>query len=212
LCRILRTSDSGRAEAIVWPTAEQARGRRTAPGVVRLADGPAETQDRSIDAERRIQEARQAGYAEGEAAGRRQVAPLIEQLARTLDALAALRPRLRKEAESDLVRLAMAIARRILRRELGVDPEAIQGLVQVALERLQGQEGCRVRVHPSFEPVLRAALSRLAAGSAIEVVPDAGREPGDVIFETSRGDLDASVETQLEEIERGLTDRLRSRS
>jgi flagellar biosynthesis/type III secretory pathway protein FliH len=41
------------------------------------------------------------------------------------------------------------------------------------------------------------------------VVPDAARELGSVVFETERGSLDASVDTQLEEIERGLTDRLR---
>jgi len=179
--------------------------------VVRLAGRQEETPERPAELERKIQEARQAGYTEGEAAARQQVRALVEQLAHALDSLAALRPRLRKEAEADLVRLSMAVARRILRRELSVDPAAIQGLVQVALERLQGQEACRVRVHPSLEPALREALARLAAGSSLEVVPDAGRMPGDLIFETPRGDLDASVETQLQEIERGLTDRLRSR-
>ena len=41
------------------------------------------------------------------------------------------------------------------------------------------------------------------------MVPDASRELGTVIFETQRGNLDASVESQLQEIERGLADRLR---
>jgi flagellar biosynthesis/type III secretory pathway protein FliH len=41
------------------------------------------------------------------------------------------------------------------------------------------------------------------------VVADASREPGTVIFETARGNLDASVDAQLQEIERGLVDRLR---
>ncbi len=38
------------------------------------------------------------------------------------------------------------------------------------------------------------------------------REPGAVVFETERGNLDASVESQLQEIERGLADRLRRQS
>jgi len=46
----------------------------------------------------------------------------------------------------------------------------------------------------------------------VEVVPDASREPGTLIFETERGNLDASVESQLEEIERGLADRLQNQS
>ena len=35
---------------------------------------------------------------------------------------------------------------------------------------------------------------------------------GAVIFETPRGNLDAGVESQLQEIERGLADRLRKQS
>ena len=42
-----------------------------------------------------------------------------------------------------------------------------------------------------------------------EVLTDPSCDPGSVIFETERGNLDASIETQLQEIERGLTDRLR---
>ena len=52
---------------------------------------------------------------------------MLERLARAIDELAGLRPRLRQEAEADLVQLALAIARRVLRREIAVDPEALHG-------------------------------------------------------------------------------------
>jgi flagellar assembly protein FliH len=107
------------------------------------------------------------------------------------------------------VTLALAVARRVLRRELSVDPEAIRGVVLAALEKLDGQEISRVRVHPAHAAEVSACLRRAVSGRAIEVVPDPAREPGFVIFETERGSLDASVDTQLEEIERGLADRLR---
>jgi flagellar assembly protein FliH len=54
-----------------------------------------------------------------------------------------------------------------------------------------------------------AACLREAGGLAVEVVADAAREPGSVVFESERGNLDASVESQLREIERGLADRMR---
>jgi flagellar biosynthesis/type III secretory pathway protein FliH len=44
------------------------------------------------------------------------------------------------------------------------------------------------------------------------VIADASRAIGSVIFETPRGNLDASVDSQLQEIERGLADRLRRTS
>jgi flagellar assembly protein FliH len=161
-------------------------------------------------------EAYAAGMRDGEAAGRSRAAAelqaAIERLARSVDDLAGLRVRLRKEAEADLVQLALAIARRILRRELSVDPDALRGVVAAALEKLGAQEICRVKVHPSHAVALAESLRDGAAHRDIQVVPDASREPGAAVFETERGNLDASVESQLEEIGRGLADHLRKRS
>jgi flagellar assembly protein FliH len=149
---------------------------------------------------------------EGEAAGRQKASaelqPVMVRLARSIEEMGGMRARFRREAEADLIALAMAIARRVLRREVAVDPEALHGLVLGALEKMQSQEVRRVKVHPSHAAMVAACL-REAGGLAVEVVADAAREPGAVILETERGNLDASVESQLREIERGLADRMR---
>ena len=162
--------------------------------------------------EQRVAEARTAALREGEAAGRAcaaaELQPVMERLARSIEDIAQLRPRLRREAEGDMIRLSLAIARRILRREMSVDPEAMHGLVLGALEKLQSQEIHRVRVHPSRAAAVDACLRQNAPGTSVEVVGDPSREPGTVVFETTRGNLDASIDCQLQEIERGLADRL----
>jgi flagellar assembly protein FliH len=167
-------------------------------------------------AEQKAREAYAAGLREGEAAGRTRAAAdlqaVIDRLARSIDEIANLRPRLRAEAEADLVRLSLAIARRVLRRELAIDPEALHGLVLGALEKLQGQEITRVRVHASHASLIAACLRQKSAAANVEVVPDPACEVGAVVFETQRGNLDASIESQLQEIERGLADRLRKQS
>jgi flagellar assembly protein FliH len=186
---------------------------RLAPGAAPAVPPAAPAPDLG-QLEAKIREAHAAGVREGEAAGRKaataEFQAAIDRLGHSIEEISGLRARLRREAEQDLIRLALAIAQRIIRRELAVDPEAIHGLVLGALEKLQGQEICRVRVHPSHAPQVSACLRQLAPASPVEVVPDASREPGAVIFETERGNLDASVETQLREIERGLSDRLRN--
>ena len=163
--------------------------------------------------EQKVRDAHAAGAREGEEAGRKrgvaEVQAVIERLSRSIAELAQLRARLRSDAEGDMVKLSLAIARRVLRRELAIDPEALHGLVLAALEKLDGQEVSRVRVHPSHVAPVTAALRQSLAGTSIEVSPDASCEPGGVIFEASRGNLDASIDTQLQEIERGLVDRLR---
>ena len=198
---------------ITWRKVEAQRCRTAALSDT-AALPPAVLVQTDAKIEERIKEAYTAGIREGEAAGRNRAAselqPVMERLERTITELCGLRARLRREAENDLVRLALAIARRILRRELAVDPDAIHGLVLGALEKLQGQEICRVRVHPAHAGMVSGCLRQIAAAAPVEVLPDPSRELGTVIFETERGNLDASVESQLREIERGLSDRLGS--
>jgi flagellar assembly protein FliH len=163
--------------------------------------------------EQRTREAHAAGVREREAAGRQRAAaelqPVIDRLGRAIDEIGGLRARLRAEAEADLIQLSLAIARRVLRRELAIDPEALHGLVLGALEKLSGQEISRVRVNPAHAALVTESLRQNSASDKVQVIADPSRELGTVIFETQRGNLDASVESQLQEIERGLADRLR---
>jgi flagellar assembly protein FliH len=202
---------SGAARPVVWRQVQ-------APALAGAPAGQAPGQPVQIERqiEERVREARAAGQREGEAAARNRGAAelkaALDRLAQSIQELAGWRARLRREAEADLVRLALEIARRVVRRELAVDPDALRGLVTAALEKLQGQDISRVKVHPSHAALLSACLKQASGGSSAEVVADPSREPGTVIFETARGNLDASVDTQLREIERGLVDRLRKQS
>ncbi|MEO8591997.1 MAG: FliH/SctL family protein [Candidatus Solibacter sp.] len=162
--------------------------------------------------DRLVIEARGASRREGEAAGRlaaeAEVRPVLQRLAASLQQVSELPARLRAQSEADLVQLAVAIAQRILHRELNIDPAVIGGLVRVGLEKIRMQDMMRVRVCPDHLAAIRECL--VSAGAAhVEVAADPALERGGVLFETSRGKLDVSIGTQLQEIERGLTDRLR---
>jgi flagellar assembly protein FliH len=129
-----------------------------------------------------------------------------ERLSRSIEELAGCRLRYRQETEREVVQLSLEIARRILRRELTVDPEAILGLLRTGLESVSLREVLEVRIHPAHVETVRSALQRMGAPSAISIVGDSHLEPGAVSVETRRGGFDASAETQLEEIQRGFTD------
>jgi flagellar assembly protein FliH len=157
-------------------------------------------------------ESYQRGFSEGRNVGHEQAAaelqPIMDRLSRSLAELAGIRSKVRKTAESDLLTLAIAIARKVLHRELTLDPSSIEGLIRVALEKLESRELCRVRVHPDQEPVIRTLLARFSA-APVELIPDGTLQCGDVLFETAHGTLDGSIEAQLQEIERGFADRLK---
>lgn len=159
---------------------------------------------------RRAEAARATGFREGEAAGMARAGaslePVLQNLTRTIQELAAYRGRFRKEAEQDLVKLSISIARKILHRELAVDPNAILALVRIVLESIDAREVHRVRLHPADAAVVEKFLAAMGAPQQMVVTADATLERGAVIFETARGNLDASIQTQLAEIERGFAD------
>ncbi len=211
--KLLPSDHAAGAVRFAWkevPLSETDAGRRPAGGT----PDPAEARVcLERQAEQREREAQAAGFREGEAAGKKRAAaelgPVLERLVCSIRELAGLRSQMRREAEADMLRLALEIARRVLRREMAVDPDAMRGLVLAALEKLQGQEISRVKVHPSHAALVSGLLRKSGAGQPVEVIADASREPGAVIFESERGNLDASVNAQLREIERGLADCLR---
>jgi flagellar assembly protein FliH len=140
-----------------------------------------------------------------------QLKPVLASLRSVVDELASLRPRFRMEATEDTVKLAIAIARRVMHRELATDPEAILGLVMAAFQKLNTRETHRLRVCPADASVLEQNRARLEFPPAVEIVSDTSLIRGSAVFETSRGELDASVDTQLAEIQRGFADIIKRR-
>ncbi len=158
------------------------------------------------ESEKRIQEAHAAGKRVGETAAREALAlnvdAEIERIRQLTKGVLASAPALRKQAESDLVRLAVAIARRILHRELSIDPDALLGLTKAALSKIDGREIQTIRTHPDNVALLGRILEQNRNQRKIEISGDARLDRGALVIETARGQMDASVETHLEEIER----------
>jgi flagellar assembly protein FliH len=134
------------------------------------------------------------------------LAPVLASLGAVVHELAGARKRFRMEAEESTVNLAIAIARRVLQREISIDPDAILGLVRSGFDRVNARELHRLRVAPGDAAVIEQNRAVLGLPSGVEIAADSSLPHGSAVFETSRGELDASAATQLDEIQRGFTD------
>ncbi len=215
--KLYRPEDGVEAAPIEWrradaPPAPHVLARAADPGRA-VPEAPAAELRR--EAEARVRAAYHQGVAAGEAAAQEQaqqtMEPSIQSLNAILAELAAARKRVRAEAEDDAVKLAVAIARRVLYRELSADPEAILGLVKAAFSKLNARETHRLRMAPTDAALVEAHRAKLQIPPGLELAADNSLPPGSAVFETLRGELDASVDTQLAEIDRGLADVLRRR-
>jgi flagellar assembly protein FliH len=210
--RVIREEDGVDVSAIAWRAAgSPARPRQAEQGKALIPE--ARVSELQQEAEARARAAYQQGQAAGEASALQQAQQKLDPVLKGFNAviaqLATMRKRTRAEAEEDTMRLAIAIARRVLYRELSTDPEAILGLVKAAFDKLNARETHRLRLSPSDAVLVGEQRAKLQMPPGLEIVADRSLTVGSAIFETSRGDLDASVDTQLQEIDRGLTDILK---
>lgn len=151
--------------------------------------------------------AHEAGRRQGDQEARAELQPIMERLNASIAEILAMRSDLRCRAERDVVQLALLIAKRVLHRQLSVDENALTAIARVAFERLTRSETYTITVHPRFAPSIVSALPASQTGR-VEIKPDPDCAQGTLIIHSAEGVIDASVDAQLEEIERGLADRL----
>lgn len=228
LCRVLDLDSSGKESSAVQPPpwlltppvhsdrSDTLQPSRAAVSTADVQDLRSRADQLTSQLETVAKDAWAQGFCAGELAARgsleAELRETVSKLAEKISEIAAHGPEIIRRAEADTVNLAIAIARRVLHREISLDRSALSALVGAALEKLRNHEIHRVRIHPDLEKLLKSSLEQFGRSSAIEVLPDPSLACGGVTFEISRGALDASVDTQLREIERGLVDEIRTRS
>lgn len=112
--------------------------------------------------------------------------------------------------EEEVVRLSLAIAARILHREVQFDPLLLKGAVRVALEKVEGIETAVLRVPEEQVGDWKTILLE-GHREDVSVVGDSRLQAGDCTLETSVGRVDLGVKAQLEEIEKGFFDLVQQR-
>jgi flagellar assembly protein FliH len=148
------------------------------------------------------------GYAQGERAGLeaggKRAEAMLRRLAQTLEELSGLRDNMVRQTERELVQLSVAIARRILQREVSADPELTGALAHIALERLGGATPATVRLHPDDHAVVTAGQLVPLAGRQVEIIADPSVARGGCLVESEFGFINASVDAQVDEIARAV--------
>lgn len=155
-----------------------------------------------------IERVTRASYEDGLSQGREEAMeqvmgiwhPLLQAVhSELLDFQEARAARL-KELEPDVVRLAMLVASKILRREVR-DAHLVRNVIQGAISRLETEQIVRVRLN--VEDVTRI-VNPLIAPPKFEVLGDPAIGAGGCVIETTKGRMDATFATQFEEMARAI--------
>jgi flagellar assembly protein FliH len=155
----------------------------------------------------RIAGAHAEGVREGRAQAQAELDALCQALSGALAEAATLRARLMQEAEEDLLKLSVLIARRVMLREFACDPAVLAGVVRHAVELASEPGEVVVRLNPEEHALVTQSWqfqALLKENPRILLKPDQSVGRAGCRVETSRGTIDASVDAQLDEILRRL--------
>lgn len=170
-------------------------------------DAPARLLAEATEQAERIREqARSEGHAEGRseghAEGLAEISSAASSLGEALAGLAALRDEVAEAVERDAIELALSLAEKVLAASLQARPELVVEVVQGALRRASDRRRITVLVNPRDLQTVKEAIGDLQTqANGIELADLQGDQRvgvGGAIVRTVEGEVDASVETQLE--------------
>jgi flagellar assembly protein FliH len=165
----------------------------------------------AVDAAQIERDAFMKGYMQGERAGAEAAAArgeaVVRRLAETVEELRTLRVDFLQKAEQQVVQLALAIARRIVHREITLDRELLAAMGRVALDRLSHASAATIRLHPDdYAAVLGGSSQTEGTGAAgfTTIVADPMVRRGGCLVQSDVGVIDVSVDAQINEIARAI--------
>jgi flagellar assembly protein FliH len=146
------------------------------------------------------------GYAQGRSEGHHdgleQSTAAALAMGEALRELHGLREQIADELERDSVELALALAAKILAGALEAQPERVIDVVRGALRRVADRRQIVVLVDPEDLEVVSGAVGELQAQAGgielCDVQADRRVGRGGAVVRTAEGEIDATVETQLE--------------
>lgn len=208
-------------EARAREVLETARRKAEAEAKAVVAEAKVEAERLRAEAEKK---GREEGFAAGEAQGRAKgeaegragalgkIAPAWETARKAVEEAAqrveAAMAGVTTQADRKVLDLAYRIGQILLKKELSADPAAFRGNLQAALKAAARTGRFRVRLHPEDLATLETGFEEfkpfLPAGDAFEWVGDETVGKGGAVVETAAGDVDATIATQLAQIEQAV--------
>jgi flagellar assembly protein FliH len=110
--------------------------------------------------------------------------------------------------ERDSLKLIIAIAERVIRREVLIDDQIVLRQIQEAMRRVSGIDRLKLRINPQDESLIKSHRNEIvASGDAVHelvIETDDTIEKGGCVLESDAGNVDARLSTQLKQIEAAL--------
>lgn len=176
-----------------------------------------ERQQWEEERQRIAQEAKRQGYEEGLRQGKQEGLQAYEALIDEAKALINLTKQdyysYMESSEEIILQLGLTIAEKVIGQQLAQDPEKFLSLVRTAIKEVREHKEIQLFVSVSSYPFIQGYKEELMfllnGETSLFIYPDEELEDTSCIIESSFGRIDASVDSQLDEIKKQLTELLK---
>lgn len=153
-----------------------------------------------------------SGFEDGRIEEKKRVDALVKTVSEAVSNLELYRLQLLERAEEGVVKLVLALARKIILKEPSVSHEIILNITQNALKAVVDPTELKIKVNPEDLKILKENQSSLemiiGTNPSVKIEPDATISAGGCMIETDFGDIDARIESQLDTMEKALMNEL----
>ena len=151
-----------------------------------------------------------AGEEKGFELASRKIEPLITSIQQAVIKLAAIREETYQQIESEVVELALAIARKVICREVSTDKETVVCVAREALAKVDDTGKIKIKMNPAdlqFINETKYQLSNLIGDvNSVTIEAEESIQSGGCVIETDLGEIDARIEKQLQAVEESFRD------
>ena len=133
----------------------------------------------------------------------RKMEAVMKRYAEAILEVGRLRAALYGQIEREVVKLALAVSKKIVHREIQADRDIIQTLVRVALGHVSEKSSVTIHLNPVDYSYLLERKNELSQseGRDIALLADKSIERGGCLIQTDCGDIDARIDEKFREVE-----------
>ena len=112
--------------------------------------------------------------------------------------------------EKEMLALIIAIAKKVIHKEIKTQPDIILRLTEAAIRELKERDVVKLMINPQSVELLTKAspllIKRINSLEVLKIIDDISVPVGGVIVESISGKIDAQADTQIDEIYNKLLD------
>lgn len=160
------------------------------------------------DLDQRLRESFQGGLVEGKNLAESGLLHVFKSLRSAAEDIHALREKVMRQSEDDVVNLVMMVARKVILREVTQDRHILSAVIQAAISDVSIRDEITIRLNPEDHALVSSNpneyLRKELLTDKMQLKADASVQPGSCQIDTEMGTIDAGIDAQLDEIFRHL--------